>query len=492
MPLRSTLIVAPAGAIFFYRSAVKIFILNANELDTITHPGRCQHGFVPSHPVACYAWSDCRRMLTQEGFATTFKQTFFPGPCHGQTRGPARLWYSNEIIKDNIDTPGGSWEYQPTRRIRIVRAQEQTVIESQVIILVPSLNLLGLSRGAVALANSVGEQLPTKLISLTGTLPDGLNLSSRVEYISLEGFRGFLQKSRELNRYLHPIPQQNLVVSMGLKADLLNWLQRRNCVAVSSIRGNLFQNYKHDMRFGGKLIARLHYWIARKLPHVVAISQAMGRQLRDLGFNDVVVIGNFIDEKQIVTRRNHKPPGHPYELVFVGGLTERKRVDLAIRAVRVLRRKEHNVRLHIVGDGPLLQELKNMAGNPDINDYVHFHGRLDNPFSVLRKCDLFLLPSESEGVSRAAMEALYMGIPCLLRNVEAAPELIQPGVNGNLFTDDSDFLDQLIKTLNEIESGRINQGEVLLPAGFRQENNAGRYLSFLSTGRGTEQVSLSH
>ena len=59
------------------------------------------------------------------------------------------------------------------------------------------------------------------------------------------------------------------------------------------------------------------------------------------------------------------------------------------------------------------------------------------------------LPSYSEGMSRAVLEALSLGIPCVLRNVKANSELIKDKENGILFNNTTDLYVSLNKALKK-------------------------------------------
>jgi glycosyltransferase involved in cell wall biosynthesis len=97
-------------------------------------------------------------------------------------------------------------------------------------------------------------------------------------------------------------------------------------------------------------------------------------------------------------------------LVFVGRLTEQKRVGLALDA---LARLEPALRLTIVGDGPDRSRLERRATELGLGDRVRFLGMIA-PGAVgatLATADLFVFPAEAEGLGLSAMEALAAGVP---------------------------------------------------------------------------------
>ena len=100
---------------------------------------------------------------------------------------------------------------------------------------------------------------------------------------------------------------------------------------------------------------------------------------------------------------------------------------------------------------------------------MDFLGHRSDPLRPLQACDWFVLPSLSEGLPRAALEALYFGIPCILRDVDANRELIRPGVNGYLFHSDEDLLAIMRDAVRVPDALRVEHS--LLPADFGQGEN---------------------
>ena len=102
--------------------------------------------------------------------------------------------------------------------------------------------------------------------------------------------------------------------------------------------------------------------------------------------------------------------------------------DDLIRAVALLRDRGVDVRLDLVGDGRHHGELRDLARTTGVADRVHFHGRV-NDRAVLRRlldeADLFCMPSRTEGLPRALIEAMARGVPAIGTGVGGIPELLE-------------------------------------------------------------------
>jgi len=89
--------------------------------------------------------------------------------------------------------------------------------------------------------------------------------------------------------------------------------------------------------------------------------------------------------------------------------------------------------LHIAGDGPLRESLREQARALKIEDHVHLRGHVANPYAMMRRCDLFCMPSLYEGMPNAMLEAMACGAPIVASNTEQGPgELLREHPLGTL------------------------------------------------------------
>lgn len=93
----------------------------------------------------------------------------------------------------------------------------------------------------------------------------------------------------------------------------------------------------------------------------------------------------------------------------------------------------NRLRLMVVGDGPLLADLRALADSLKITDLTWFPGALDNIPDVLRALDVFVLPSLNEGISNTILEAMAAGVPIIASAVGGNLELIEDGICGRIF-----------------------------------------------------------
>jgi glycosyltransferase involved in cell wall biosynthesis len=111
----------------------------------------------------------------------------------------------------------------------------------------------------------------------------------------------------------------------------------------------------------------------------------------------------------------------------MGALSPEKRVDLAIEAMKLL----PGVELMVVGDGPERARLEAIA-RATAPDRVHFLGQTPHPQGPLAAADVVVLPSDTEGQPRVAIEAGLSGLPVVATRVGGLAEIVEEGSTGFL------------------------------------------------------------
>ena len=118
------------------------------------------------------------------------------------------------------------------------------------------------------------------------------------------------------------------------------------------------------------------------------------------------------------------------DVVFVGALIHRKRVDRIVDALASVRDAWPDLSAVIVGDGPLRQELERQVLNLDLGEAVRFVGPQPEPERWLRRAKLFVMSSEWEGLPYALVEAMRCGAVPICTPAGSTDELITDGQNG--------------------------------------------------------------
>lgn len=146
--------------------------------------------------------------------------------------------------------------------------------------------------------------------------------------------------------------------------------------------------------------------------------------------------------------RNELNISTKYLVGFIGNMVAIKNVMILPDIFRIIKNKIHDVSFIIVGDGELLDKLKNKIQKHNIKNVI-FTGNLspEEIPAIMSSLDLLLLPSLNEGMPRVTLEALTCGVSVVGSNVGGISESIG---EKNSFDLDDDFLNSISSRAIEI------------------------------------------
>lgn len=139
---------------------------------------------------------------------------------------------------------------------------------------------------------------------------------------------------------------------------------------------------------------------------------------------------------------------------------EYKGIDSALKAIHLLKEQDCVVQLHILGSGKLKDHYLEMAKEFEIADQVYFDGSLSGGEAVinwLKDLDLYIQPSRTEGLPRALIEAMSVGLPAVATRVGGIPELLHK--NDLIAKDDAVSLAKTIHNIIESQQLRYEMGK---------------------------------
>ena len=115
--------------------------------------------------------------------------------------------------------------------------------------------------------------------------------------------------------------------------------------------------------------------------------------------------------------------GGSHKIVSVGRLKKQKNHELLIRAFADFNAAHPGHTLHIYGKGPLEDDLRRLISDLALDDRVFLEGFVKNVHEAIRDAELFVLPSDFEGMPNALLEAMMMGLPCVTTLFEGSSDL---------------------------------------------------------------------
>ena len=179
-----------------------------------------------------------------------------------------------------------------------------------------------------------------------------------------------------------------------------------------------------------RLQERLLFALLRRIDAVVVRGSSAKHFVQENRLSDhCFVITGAVD----TTRFQAESSPKEYDLVYVGRILEDKGIELLLEVVLELAAHIPDLKVALVGDGADRTRFESETKQKNLSHIVSFVGQSDAVETYLAKSKAFILLSDSEGMSIAAIEAMASGLPVLCRDVGDLRDLVKHGVNGLLF-----------------------------------------------------------
>jgi glycosyltransferase involved in cell wall biosynthesis len=163
-------------------------------------------------------------------------------------------------------------------------------------------------------------------------------------------------------------------------------------------------------------------YLLRNMKCLVAVSRAGGKEFNDIGFPESKI--QYIPNGVFLPRGKKTNYNQVKNVITTSRLSEEKGIDILLKAWAYVAGQEKDLKLTIAGDGPLAGELARLSESLGLRESVTFVGMIHNVMDYLKNADLFVLPSRTEGLSNALLEAMSYGLPCIATKVGGNIELI--------------------------------------------------------------------
>jgi glycosyltransferase involved in cell wall biosynthesis len=166
--------------------------------------------------------------------------------------------------------------------------------------------------------------------------------------------------------------------------------------------------------------------LSRSLDAYIAMSNSVKEIYSEAGFdvNRMVVIPAAYEEGYFKCEREY---GNTFRVLYVGSLSENKGVGTLITAFAHMAKKRPDCKLTVIGDGALKKDLVRMVMDLNICDKVELLGRMahNDIFVYYKKAHIFVHPGIwHEPFGRTLLESMSVGLPCVVSNTGAPPEII--------------------------------------------------------------------
>jgi glycosyltransferase involved in cell wall biosynthesis len=232
-----------------------------------------------------------------------------------------------------------------------------------------------------------------------------------------------------------------------------------------------------------KMFGALQLAVIEKADIFIALTTTMRRDLVSWGISQdkIIDIPNTTDIKTEGVKPFSELEQVDNVLIFTGALTKKKNVAFLIDVVSKLRARGKLFTLALVGDGPCKKELLGRAKEQGIENAVVLYGAVSDVQPYIKGADIFVLPSEDEGLSNSLLEALSCGVPAVVSDTTFNREMqdLFPAAitlaGTNLVSDWADKIQALQEHLPSQEELRAKIGNALFYFSLREV--AGKYVN---------------
>ncbi len=218
-------------------------------------------------------------------------------------------------------------------------------------------------------------------------------------------------------------------------------LSRVNTKIIATVRTNLEWEYKENYSFSKKITYFLACKIYEKVDYLVAVSYGVKESVEKflkVERKDIKVIYNPIVDKQIRLLSNksvkHKWLNGKYKVIIGSGrLVKQKDFPTLIKAFNILKMDDDDLKLIIIGEGEERKKLGDIIEELNLKNDVDMPGFQINPYSFIKKSDVFVLSSQWEGFGNVLVEAMACGTQVVSTDCFSGPsEILDKGKYGKL------------------------------------------------------------
>lgn len=267
----------------------------------------------------------------------------------------------------------------------------------------------------------------------------------------------------------------------NIVAVIANWVARRpTVISVHSV---------YSQTHAGQPIKKfLTKHLYPKADAVIFVSRYAQQDLMEtLGVQatNPQVIPNFLNEERFSEEGSRPGAGQASAgplIASVGRLVPEKNFETLIRAHKHVNESEPAARLVIVGEGSQRERLEALITELDLENHVSLVGQTPHPDHFVRDADLYVQPSVYETFGIAALEAMYLGVPAILSNIQAFDDLSQSGTAAELVDASApELLGEAILNLlsNSSKREKLASSGRLRALEFRQETVVPKHLALV-------------
>jgi len=251
------------------------------------------------------------------------------------------------------------------------------------------------------------------------------------------------------------------IILLGLPTLLASKIARVKYVVW--LGGNELKAIKHKFKikspFLKRIINEIFYIygkiVLRNADLVIVLSKDLLKIAQNLKAKRILYTSNFVDLQEFKPKIEKEVERKETILLYVGRLSHEKGILFLLNAFkRLIMHDNQRLKLWIVGDGELRNEVEDFIKTNNMESHVTLFGLISHNKmpKFYNQADIFILPSFTEGSPAALLEAMASGLIIIANKVGAVPEIIRDNIDGFIIDKigDATLLKEKIKKVLEL------------------------------------------
>jgi glycosyltransferase involved in cell wall biosynthesis len=252
-------------------------------------------------------------------------------------------------------------------------------------------------------------------------LTDIIGLQSMISLSAVRDFRGVVNRFRPDIVHVHNrfffTSVLGALYSLRRDYELITTMHLGTIDAISGLGG-----------IGAKVYERIFgRWVLQQSSHVICVSRAVEDLAHSFGVYNTTIIRNAVD---VDTFQPNESEGK--SLLYIGRLVQNNGIQDLIQAVPSVIERHPDAEIHIVGSGPLEDEIRQRIRSMGLTKSVIIHDYVADISEMYDIARVFCRPSYSEGLPLTMLEAMSAGVPPIMTNIAGVPEIVTDHRNGIL------------------------------------------------------------
>lgn len=311
--------------------------------------------------------------------------------------------------------------------VSILYITEVDNLKKRIVFFIGGLNYGGMERVVFIAEELFRDTYDVKIVTLYQTKAD---YEKKKNYYDLDvppGGNAFIILIKRLIRTIKMKKKlkPDIVFSFGMYLNYLNVFSHffyKNEKIIAGIRS-------YDWLTIPFFNSKIDSWVMNKFDSVNSVSEKIfydAERYWHLPKSKNSIIYNPYDIKYICQKAEETVNDYVFDPNFfyistMGRLTDQKGYDHLIRAVKHASNNCHNLQVLIMGNGNRRDDLQKLIQAYNLENVIHLIGGKSNPYSYIRKSNVYILSSMTEGFPNALSEAMCIGIPTISVNCKSGP-----------------------------------------------------------------------